>query len=163
MTSKPKSRQFNDQEFHGGDAPLYEGQGYSFKQAQHMATVVYQPAHLNPSAPAGMQGKGRLDGTWIYSEEPDKAEGILASGIELVMDSSLEANGSIGLHQHTHTEELYYLLSGELVITVVEGEEQQTQTLKVGDSHCIHPGQSHFVQAGSTGARFIVVAAKVNN
>jgi quercetin dioxygenase-like cupin family protein len=162
MARKPHSRLYKDQEFHGGDAPLYEGQGYSFKQAQHMATVVYQPAHLNPQAPAGMAGQGRLDGTWIYSEEPDKAEGILASGIELVMDSSLEANGSIGLHQHTHTEELYYLLSGELSITVIEGEQQQTQQLKVGDSHCIHPGQSHFVQAGSAGARFIVVAAKVN-
>ncbi|MDO6763825.1 cupin domain-containing protein [Agarivorans sp. 1_MG-2023] len=162
MKSKPTARLFKEQQFHGGDDPLYLGNGHSFKQAEHMATVVYQPAHLNHNAPQGMQGKGRLDGTWIYSEEPDKAEGILDSGIELVMDSSLEANASIGLHQHTHTEELYYLLSGELQITVVDGEQQQTQHLKAGDSHCIHPGQSHFVQAGEDGARFIVVAAKVS-
>ncbi|UPW17830.1 cupin domain-containing protein [Agarivorans sp. TSD2052] len=162
MKSKPSSRVFHEQQFHDGDAPAYQGDGQSFKQAKNMASVVYQPAHLNPEAPNDMQGEGRLDGTWIYSEEPDKAEGILHSGIELVMDSSLEANASIGLHQHINTEEVYYLLSGELHITLVDGKEQQTERLQVGDSHCIHPGQSHFVKAGAKGARFIVVAAKAN-
>ncbi len=161
MSYKPSSRIFKDSDFHQGEAPLYLGEGYSFKHGEKMATVVYQPAHPNPSAPQGMQGEGRLDGTWIYSEEPDKAENILSSGLELVMDSHLEPNASIGLHQHTATEEVYYLLSGELQITVMQDQQHCTQVLQVGDSHCIHPGQSHFVKAGDEGARFIVVAAKV--
>lgn len=148
--------------FHNSSVPIYRKKGGEFfKQAEYMSRVRYEPGHLNPAAPNNMLGEGALTVTWIYGEEAEKNEGLLASDIELMMDSHLEAGASIGLHKHTHTEEIYYLLEGSLTIALFDGEACIEQDLKVGDSHRIAPGQSHFIKAGAEGARFMVVAAKV--
>lgn len=152
--------------FHGSDFPVYTAQGDEnpavFKLKAGIANVLYEPAHANPDAPEGQEGQGKLIGKWLYNEQPDKQEGLLKSGIELFMDSSLEANATVGLHAHLDTEELYYILQGQLFIELIDksGNVYQ-QHLTAGDTHLIQPGESHFVRAGEQGARFIVVAAKV--
>lgn len=149
-------------QFHYTDFPVYSGEdGASFKFADCMAHVRYHPAHPNPYAPEGEHGDGELVATWIYCEEPEKSEGILSSSIELMMDSQLAPNASLGLHGHTRTEEIYYLLEGEVTVKLYVGDKKIVRHLMPGDAHLIKPGQSHSVQAGNQGARFIVVAAEV--
>lgn len=155
-----------EQEFHDGDTPVYIEQGDEnssrFKMRKGIANVLYTPAHENIDAPQGQEGNGKLIGKWLYNEQPDKQEKLLQSSVELFMDSSLEANASVGLHTHLDTEEIYYLLEGQLSIELIDKNgEISRQIIKPGDTHLIQPGESHFVQAGEQGARFIVVAAKV--
>ncbi|WP_019614938.1 ion transporter [Psychromonas ossibalaenae] len=155
-----------EHEFHHGNFPVYKPQGNenwrSFKIKEGIANVLYQPAHKNTLAPSGQQGSGKLTGKWLYNEQPDKQEKLLQSSMELFMDSSLESNASVGLHAHLDTEEIYYLLEGQLFIELVGNKGQiSRQTINPGDTHLILAGESHFIQAGEQGARFIVVAAKV--
>lgn len=152
--------------FHDGHLPVYqdpEGKsGKVFKVKEGIANVLYAPAHENNDAPTGQQGEGKLVGKWLYNEQPDKQEKRLQSSIELFMDSSLEANASVGLHSHLDTEEIYYLLAGQLYIELTDKNGVICkQTIQPGDTHLIQPGESHFVKAGPDGARFMVVAAKV--
>ncbi|MFT6985191.1 MAG: quercetin dioxygenase-like cupin family protein [Psychromonas sp.] len=155
-----------EDEFHGGDIPVYTPQGEEkcsrFKMKSGIANVLYAPAHKNLDAPNGQQGSGKLIGKWLYNEQPDKQERLLKSSVELFMDSSLEPYASVGLHSHIDTEEIYYLLEGQLTIDLIDKNGVATmQIITSGDTHLIQPGESHFVQAGAQGARFIVVAAKV--
>ncbi|MCG6200053.1 cupin domain-containing protein [Psychromonas antarctica] len=152
--------------FHSGDVPVYTQQcaenSTRFKMKEGIANVLYLPAHKNSEAPKGQQGSGELVGKWLYNEQPDKQEGLLKSSIELFMDSSLAPNASVGLHTHLDSEEIYYLLEGQLTIGLIDKEGKViTQIITPGDTHLIQPGESHFVEAGEEGARFIVVAAKV--
>lgn len=148
--------------YHNTDAPTYDDvTDGSLKHNDSMAVVRYEPSHYNPQAPEGKTGSGVTMGRWVFNEEPGKAEGLLQSNIELFMDSSLEPHASIGYHRHTETEEIYYLLSGTLSIELTDENSTRLLELKVGGAHLIKPGQSHYVQAGEEGARFIVVAARV--
>jgi quercetin dioxygenase-like cupin family protein len=152
----------NAQQFHETDAEAYrEETDGSHKKSEHMADVVYSPSHYNAKAPDGLTGSGSLRGKWIFNEEAGKKEGLLSSSIELMMDTVVEPNASIGLHEHSKTEEIYYLLEGTIEVLLFRGEEKQTFTLSPGDAHRISPGQSHFIKAGENGARFIVVSARV--
>ncbi|GGA65115.1 hypothetical protein GCM10011369_03160 [Neiella marina] len=156
-----KRRVLSAEQYHQTDAPTYAGTtDGSFKQSANMATVRYQPAHHNPQAPLAQQGQGETLGTWVFNEEKGKAEGLLASSIELMMDSKLAPHATIGLHQHQQTEEIYYLLEGQLNIELHRADEQLQLQLNPGDAHLIRPGESHFVQAGPDGARIIVIAAR---
>jgi quercetin dioxygenase-like cupin family protein len=149
-------------QFHYTDSPVYSGKdGKSFKYSDCMAHVRYHPAHPNPHAPEGEHGSGELVATWIYCEEPEKSEGVLNSGIELMMDSKLAPGASLGLHGHPRTEEIYYLLEGEVTVKLYSRDKKFVRTLTPGDAHLIKPGESHSVQAGPQGARFIAVAAAV--
>lgn len=150
------------EQYHHGDSPTYSGEtDGAYKHHANMVEVKYEPSHFNADAPTGRQGQGVTLGKWVFNEEPGKAEGLLRSGIELLMDTRLEPNASIGEHRHTRTEEIYYLLEGELDIELQTDSGKQTFKMTPGDAHRIKPGQSHFIQAGETGARLIVVAARV--
>lgn len=160
------SKILTEEEFHCGDIPVYIPQGKEkcsqFKMKEGIANVLYEPAHENVAAPKGQEGSGKLIGKWMYNEQPDKQECLLKSSVELFMDSSLEPHASVGLHTHLDTEEIYYLLEGQLTIELIDKNgEGTTQIINPGDTHLIQPGESHFVEAGAQGARFIVVAAKV--
>lgn len=161
------SKTVTEEEFHSGDIPVYLAQGDEncarFKMKSGIANVLYAPAHENLAAPKGQAGRGKLVGKWLYNEQPDKQEGVLKSSVELFMDSSLEPYASVGLHTHIDTEEIYYLLEGQLTIELIDKNGVGTkQIINPGDTHLIQPGESHFVEAGGLGARFIVVAAKVS-
>lgn len=158
---KNSSPHFSAEQFHHGDAPVFTGTDPQFKRDAEISRVSYQAAHHNPTAPSDQQGSGALVGKWLYCEEPDKAEGLLKSGVELFMDSHLAPHAVIGLHQHHDTEELYYVLEGSLTITLYDQQQQRCVELLPGDCHCILCGQAHAVSAGEHGARFMVVAAKV--
>ena len=134
-----------------------------FKRAAELRTEVYEPAHPAPDAERGLRGIGRLTGTWIACEESGAAEGWLASGVELVMDSRLDPGAAIGRHEHPDTEELYLVLAGELTVTASPGgEDVAVETLAAGDVHRLPRGGWHAARAGSSGARILVVAARVD-
>jgi mannose-6-phosphate isomerase-like protein (cupin superfamily) len=156
-------RTLTSEEYHHGNEPTYDGEnGISFKKSEHIAEVAYTPSHWNPDAKEGLTGEGKTTGRWLYNEEPGKSEGILESDIELIMDSQLEPNASIGLHKHIDTEEIYYLLTGTLTITLIQDQHETTLTLHSGDTYRVAPGESHFIKAGDGGARFMVIAARAS-
>ena len=69
---------------------------------------------------------------------------------------------AIGLHEHTATEEIYYMLEGDLTVTTVAADGRESACcLGPGDAHLIRIGQSHFAVAGAAGARFITVAVRM--
>ncbi len=149
--------------FHAGGRPVYaEPVGWAvYKRHDAMAQVVYADTHLNVAERGDRRGHGLNHATWVFAEEEGLKEGLLRSGIELFIDGRLEPGAAVGLHAHATTEEIYYLLEGQLTITTVRDEEEATATLQPGDAHLIRPGQSHFAVAGPDGARFITVAARV--
>lgn len=137
------------EQFHDGPANAYEGDGRYFKSAPGMARVRYRSTH---------GGHGELVGTWIACEEPEKSEGILESGLEVLMDSRLAPGASIGCHRHDRTEEIYYVLEGGLTVSLEVDGQSTTEPLAPGDSHRVPIGGSHWATAGAAGARFIVIA-----
>ena len=153
--------------FHRDGLPVYTAPlGWAVNnQAAHMATVVYDPAHENPAeATPERRGSGRDVATWVFSEEEGSAEGLLRGGMELFIDARLDPHASIGLHRHTRTEEVYYMLEGTLAMTTVAADGREaTVTLHPGDAHLVRPGQAHFGTAGPGGARFITVAARIDS
>ncbi len=158
------TRTYTATEFHESEVPVYDSPpaGAVFRKRSRMATVVYEPARPNPDAEPARRGHGRLTGTWIYSEEHGKREGLLRSSLELFMDSTLDPGATIGLHEHPDTEEIYYVLEGDVTVEVdLPHGERLVETLAPGDSHLVQPGQCHSVTAGPNGARFVVVAARV--
>lgn len=131
------------------------------KTAAQMAHVVYAPAHPNPEFRGSGGGQGRNYCIWVAGEQGEQAEGIALSSLDGIIDSTLEPGASVGWHQHTDTEETYYLLAGALS---VEMEDETGRTWKFelapGDSHRIAPGMRHTAQAGNDGARFIAIMMK---
>ncbi|MGZ6035463.1 MAG: cupin domain-containing protein, partial [Myxococcaceae bacterium] len=71
----------------------------------------------------------------------------------------LEPGAAIGLHRHSATEEVYYVLEGQLSMTTVlpDGREVSA-TLHPGDAHGVRLGESHWGRAGAQGCRFLAVA-----
>jgi quercetin dioxygenase-like cupin family protein len=150
--------------FHQGGAPIYSGPlGWAVnKRSECMAHVVYAPAHENAAEQGLRRGRGKDFATWVFCEERGKAEGLLQSGLELVIDARLEPGAAVGLHVHAETEEIYYLLEGALTMTTraPDGREHE-EALRPGDAHLVKVGQAHAGVAGPAGARFLVVAARV--
>ncbi len=150
-----------EKQYHEDGAPTYRGQtDGAYKASDKMAVVSYVPAHYEPENPAGMEGRGETLGKWVFNEETGQEEGILTSGIELFMDTKLAPNASVGMHRHATTEEIYYLLEGNLNIKLFAEGDCIEISLFPGDAHLIRPNQSHYIEAGEQGARIIVVAAK---
>ena len=132
-----------------------------YKKAADLATVRYVASHENLAETGDRRGHGINDATWVFSEEPGNAEGLMRSGLELVMDSRLAPGAAVGLHTHDRTEEVYYVLEGRLTVTTRDGDEELACELGPGDAHLIRVGQAHWVVAGPEGARFMAIAARV--
>lgn len=152
-------------QFHAAGGPVSRRPVGSavFKPAADMACVQYTATHFNPAYPEGdaRRGFGSNCATWIFSEEPGLAEGVFETGLELFMEARFAPGTAVGLHTHTRTEEVYYLLEGSLEMTVVEPDGRAaTQVLRPGDAHAVRLGQAHYGQAGAEGARFICVAVR---
>lgn len=131
------------------------------KKHEHMARVVYDRVHENRAFEDERRGKGKDFATWIFSEEEGLKENLFTTGFELMIDARLEPDASIGLHTHSLTEEIYYILEGSIQIaTVHENGETIRQNLLPGDAHMVRLGQSHFGTAGPNGVRFIAVAVR---
>jgi quercetin dioxygenase-like cupin family protein len=70
----------------------------------------------------------------------------------------LDPGASIGWHLHEHTEEIYYLLTGSLTVTVQDRSlGVHVLNLGPGDSHRIGTGRWHDAVAGPDGGRFLCV------
>lgn len=153
----------NGDEFHNRIRRVYHGalDWAVNKKKEFMARVVYEPVHENQLYQDERRGSGKDFATWIFSEEPGTEEHLFESGFELMIDARLEANASIGLHPHHHTEEIYYILEGSIRMTTVNaGGEQSLADLAAGDAHMVKIGQSHFGTAGPQGVRFLAVAMR---
>lgn len=160
----PHSDFISGEAFHTGVKRVYDGAlGWAVNKAHsRMAKVVYEPSHENLAyEDPARRGQGKNFATWVFSEEPGLEEHVFESGLELMMDAALEPHASIGLHYHARTEEVYYILSGNLTMTTVGPEGQtHTQTLHPGDAHAVKLGQGHYGTAGSEGVRFLTVAVR---
>jgi mannose-6-phosphate isomerase-like protein (cupin superfamily) len=131
------------------------------KRDAAMARVLYVAPHENLAETGDRRGHGKDFAKWIFSEEPGLEERLFATRFELAIDARLEPGAAIGLHFHDRTEEIYYLLEGELRMTTVErGGRESTATLRAGDAHLVKLGQGHFGVAGADGARFLAVAVR---
>jgi mannose-6-phosphate isomerase-like protein (cupin superfamily) len=131
------------------------------KSSARMARVRYLAPHENRGESGVRRGGGNDWATWVFAEEPGIAEGIFTAPLELIIDARLEAGAAIGLHFHRETEEVYYVLEGELTMTTVAADGREASaTLRAGDAHAVTLGQGHFGVAGPDGARFIAVAVR---
>ena len=151
----------SSEDFYAGPVHYYEGPlGWAVnKRAAGMARVRYAPVHPNPAYSDAWGGRGAGTVTWVFNEEPGTAEGLFETPFAFLNDTVLEPNASVGLHPHTDTEEVYYLLEGTLALTTVAPDgTAHTETLGPGDAHLVRLGQSHTAVAGPDGCRMIVVA-----
>jgi mannose-6-phosphate isomerase-like protein (cupin superfamily) len=131
------------------------------KRSELMARVLYVAPHQNLAEAGDRRGHGKDFATWIFSEEPGLEERLFSTRFELAIDARLEPGAAIGLHFHDRTEEIYYLLAGQLEMTTVErGGRESTATLRAGDAHLVRLGQGHTGVAGPEGARFIAFAVR---
>jgi mannose-6-phosphate isomerase-like protein (cupin superfamily) len=163
MSTNEKGSYTPGEIFHAEKQPVYAGtHGFAVnKKAEHMAKVVYEAPHFNPRETGLRRGAGRDFATWIFSEEGEQAERLFSTPLELMMDARLEPLAAIGLHSHEHTEEVYYVLEGQLRMTTVDSQHgEHTVVLGPGDAHLVKLGQAHHGQALEAGARFIVVAVR---
>ncbi|TMA29775.1 MAG: cupin domain-containing protein [Deltaproteobacteria bacterium] len=131
------------------------------KKGGLMAHVLYLAPHENAAESGERRGRGKDFAKWIFAEEPGLEEKLFSTRFELAIDARLEPGAAIGLHFHDRTEEIYYLLEGELTMTTVErGGRELSAVLRAGDAHLVKLGQGHFGVAGSKGARFVAFAVR---
>lgn len=131
------------------------------KRAEGMARVLYTAVHENRAFDSGddRRGHGRDHATWVFSEEPGLQEGLFHGGLELMIDARLEPGAAIGLHRHPTTEEIYYVLEGQLTMTTVLNDGREVRAvLRPGDASAVVLGQAHYGRAGVEGCRFLAVA-----
>jgi mannose-6-phosphate isomerase-like protein (cupin superfamily) len=161
---KHKSDYIPGDQFHTKMKRVYSGE-YQWavnKKKEQMAHVVYDAVHENRSFDDERRGHGKDYATWIFSEEEGLREGVFASCFELMIDARLEPNAAIGLHQHSQTEEIYYILEGSVKMTTLDiNGKRITAELSPGDAHAVKIGQSHYGVAGPDGVRFIAVAFRL--
>ena len=149
--------------FHSRIRKVYSGElGWAVnKRSEGMARVLYVAPHENAAESGDRRGHGNDYATWIFSEEPGLEERLFSTRFELAIDARLEPGAALGLHFHDRTEEIYYLLEGELSMTTVErGGRESTAALRAGDAHMVKLGQGHCGVAGPAGARFLAVAVR---
>jgi len=148
-------------QFHREALPVHTGDpatAHLLKRRADMAHVAYRPSHPNPVEEGPRAGQGTSRCVWVWSEQGAQAEHISRSCLDGMIDTWLEPGASIGWHLHDHTEEIYYLVTGSLTVTVqdLSGREHVLE-LGPGDSHRIGTGMSHGSVAGPDGARFLCV------
>jgi mannose-6-phosphate isomerase-like protein (cupin superfamily) len=144
-------------EFHAEKRPWYGGalSWAIVKREAQMAGVAYEPSHSNPAEDGARAGLAR----WVFCDRDGDGEGIFSTPLRLFIDSWLDPHASIGLHEHADSEEIYYLLEGELtIVTVAPDGREDVQTLRPHDAHAVLLGQSHSAEAGPDGARFLSIA-----
>ncbi len=77
-------------------------------------------------------------------------------GLKFIHDDVMEVGASVGEHEHTNDEELYFFIEGTGTM-IMDGK---SQPVKAGD--CVITGDSHthgLVNTGDRPLRFIVVCA----
>src|SRR5207244_7881952 len=100
------------------------------------ARVLYRAPHENLAEVGDRRGHGNDFAKWIFAEEAGLEERLFSTRFELAIDARLEPGAAIGLHFHDRTEEIYYLLEGDLRITTVDRSGRElTAILHAGDAH----------------------------
>ena len=149
--------------FHTIVRKVYRGEpGWAVnKEDAKMARVLYTAPHRNDAESGDRRGHGKDFAKWIFCEEPGLEERLFSTKFELAIDARLEPGAAVGLHFHDRTEEIYYLLDGELTMTTVDRSgREETATLRAGDAHLVKLGQGHCGVAGPAGARFVAFAVR---
>jgi quercetin dioxygenase-like cupin family protein len=149
------------EQFHRDALPVHTGDpatAHLLKRGVDMAHVAYRPSHPNPGEHGPRAGRGTSRCVWVWSEQGAQAEGTSESCLDGMIDTWLDPGASIGWHLHDHTEEIYYLLTGSLTVTVQDlSRRVHVLHLGPGDSHRIGVGMWHGSEAGAEGARFVCV------
>ncbi|OHD10969.1 MAG: hypothetical protein A2086_02115 [Spirochaetes bacterium GWD1_27_9] len=136
-------------------------EGIYFKSNSQIDKVLYNPAHPNLNFNDKRSGFGKTYVKWIYSLQKDIKESIISQNISILHDTFLEPFGSIGLHKHDLDDEIYYIIEGSISVTVIDmNGNEHFKVLYEGDAHFVRKEESHFIETGLTGARFIVVGIK---
>ena len=117
-----------------------------------MARVLYLAPHENAAETGDRRGHGKDFAKWIFSEEPGLEERLFSTRFELAIDARLEPGAAIGLHFHDRTEEIYYLLEGELAMTTVERGGRET-TATAGRRRAPGQARAGTLRRGRTGGR----------
>ncbi len=159
-------REWQDgEEFHRKSLDVYTGDATLralFKRADDMAHVRYAPSHPNPSFEDFRGGRGSAYCVWLASEQDGQAEGVSRSAMDGLLDTWLEPRASVGWHTHRDTEEICYVLEGELEVRTEDGSGTvHTFGARSGDTSRVGPGMSHAARAGDNGARFLCIISKV--
>ncbi len=105
--------------FHARRLPVYTGGPDSaplHKLPQHMAEVAYSPSHPDAGFEDWRGGVGTACCIWVAGEQGDQAEGVSDVGLDLLIDTWLDPGASVGWHRHDRTEEVYYVLAGDLEV-----------------------------------------------
>jgi mannose-6-phosphate isomerase-like protein (cupin superfamily) len=148
-------------QFHRDAVPVHAGDPEAaplFKRGVDMAHVAYRPSHPNPGEEGARAGQGASRCVWVWSEQGAQAERISESCLNGMIDTWLDPAASIGWHLHDRTEEIYYLLAGNLTVTVQDRSRHvHVAHLGPGDSHRVGVGMWHGSLAGAEGARFLCV------
>jgi quercetin dioxygenase-like cupin family protein len=139
-----------------------DGSGWAIvKRDAAMLRQSSEPLHPNLAETGWLRGEGRATSKLVVAETAGVREGVMQTKLHLVADTMLEPGASVGLHDHDHTEEVWYLLEGSLtVLTVASDGQEATHELGAGDAHVVRLGQRHAGRAGPSGARLIVVAVR---
>lgn len=74
--------------------------------------------------------------------------GEFAGGARLCARLTLEPGCSIGLHDHQHEEEIFYIIKGEGLLT--ESPDLPEQVLQCGDAAINTAGASHSIRNGGS-------------
>jgi quercetin dioxygenase-like cupin family protein len=161
VPAPPGDFRLDGEQFHRDALPVHTGDpaaAHLHKRGVDMARVAYRPSHPNSGEQGARAGQGTSRCVWVWSEQGAQAEHISESCLNGMIDTWLDPRASIGWHLHDHTEEIYYLISGSLTVTVQDlSRRVHVLHLGPGDSHRIGVGMWHGSVAGAEGARFICV------
>ncbi|MBM3270960.1 MAG: cupin domain-containing protein [Candidatus Sericytochromatia bacterium] len=162
VVSRERAEFSHGDQFHNGRARVYEGDisgNTVVKRAEQMARVAYSPAHPNPDFEGPDGGLGTTYVRWLFSEEPETAEGLLRSGITLIHDTTLPAGAAVGVHGHV-TEEILYILEGTAQLKILRGDREVEVVLRRGDAQLTRTGEAHSIHNPGPGdLRLMVIGA----
>ena len=86
-------------------------------------------------------GQGQVALTHLFKPGEFQGKARLCARI------TLEPGCSIGFHEHVHEEEIYYIISGQAVLT--DSAVGSDQTLRAGDASITLDGQRHAIRNDS--------------
>jgi mannose-6-phosphate isomerase-like protein (cupin superfamily) len=96
-------------------------------------------------------GNGQVQLTHLFKP------GEFGGQARMIARIRLEPGSSIGLHQHLHEEEIFYIISGEGVIS--DADEDPGKAVHAGDATITTSGGSHAVR--NTGDQPLVMLAVI--
>jgi mannose-6-phosphate isomerase-like protein (cupin superfamily) len=125
-----------------------------YLQANDIQPVRYENAMMDPDNPDFSKGTGNIvNMRWILQRE-------FGSSVVFFHEVTVEAGKVEGTHQHVGSEELYYMVEGEGIAYMAEGDDPATDGFPTVDRHIyglgprkckelpVGPGNVIFIKSG---------------